>query len=289
VHAKQPLDPDRAADALLRAATSNEADTGINAHAYGMVIKALQDEGTADKNKLMSVEWAYLGLLEDSHVTGAKTLNASIATDPHLFCEIIRKIFRSDREKEGEQKPEPTEEERAIGQNAYRLLDGWSTLPGTDVTGAVSAESLTSWIDAVKASLEESGHLIVGLNKAGEVFIHAPPEADGLFMSHSVASVLNRDDMAELRRGYEIAIYNSRGAHFVDPTGAPEKQLSTDYSQRANAVEDAGYHRLAVTLRSIADYYMRDAEGIITSNATERPRKTGPIGRSVSESVECSS
>jgi hypothetical protein len=203
-------------------------------------------------------------------VTGAKSLNAAIATDPQLFCEIIRKIFKSDREKGDEERPEPTEEERAIGLNAYRLLHGWGTVPGTDASGVISSELLKGWIDTVKGSLEESGHLAVGLQKAGEVFTHAPPAPDGLFMSHAVASVLNREDMAELRRGYEIAIYNSRGAHFVDPTGAPEKQLSATYRQKADAAENAGYHRLAVTLRSIADGYMRDAERVIATHATEK-------------------
>jgi len=270
VDEKLRLDPNRAVEALLSATTSNEADPAIAAHDYAMVIKALQDEGVADKSKLMSVEWAYLGLLERSQVTDAKTLNATIATDPQCFCEIIRKVFRSDREMKDEQHPEPTEEERAFGQNAYRLLHGWSTVPGTDASGIVSAESLTSWIDAVKGSLGESGHLAVGLHKAGEVFIHATPGTDGLFMSHAVAGVLNREDMDELRRGYELAVYNSRGAHMVDPTGAPEKQLAATYSQRANAVENAGYHRLAVTLRSIADSYTRDAERIIARYGIER-------------------
>jgi hypothetical protein len=76
--------------------------------------------------------------------------------------------------------------------------------------------------------------------------------------------------MDELRRGYAIAVYNSRGVHNVDPTGAPEKELSATYSQKADAVENAGYHRLAVTLRSIAEGYVRDAERIIARFGTKK-------------------
>jgi len=152
------------------------------------------------------------------------------------------------------------------------LIDSLDSLPEqalTDTTGHLSSKLLTNWIDSVKGSLEESGHLDVGLQKAGEVFIYSPADPDGLFMSHAVASVLNRDDMEELRHGYSIAVYNFRGVHVVDPTGAPEKQLSFTYGQRADAVENAGYHRLAVTLRAIADGYTREAEHVMARSAAE--------------------
>jgi hypothetical protein len=263
MHEKLPLDPNRVMDALLGAATSKEYGASFNIHASEGLIKALQDDQSADKNKLMSVEWAYMALLEHSHVTRAKTLNEAIATDPQFFCQIIRTIFRSDREGRSEQKPEPTEEQRAIAMNAYRLLQGWSTVPGTDVSGTISPELHNRWIDEVKDSLEKSGHVDLGLQKAGEAFIHSPADPDGLFMNHVVANTLNREDMEQLREGYEIGVYNSRGAHIVDPTGAPEIALAATFSQRADAVENAGYHRFAVSLRSIADGYKREAQQII--------------------------
>jgi len=275
VHDKLPLDPNRAMDALLGAATSKESGTSFNLHAVEGVIKALQDDQKADKNKLMSVEWGYMALLENSHLTRAKTLNEAIATDPPFFCQIIRTIFRSEREVAREQKPEPTEEQQSIAMNAYRLLRSWGIVPGTDVSGTISAELLKSWIDKVKDSLEESGHLDVGLQKAGEVFIHSPPDPDGLFMNHAIATTLNREDMDQLRRGYELGVFNSRGAHMVDPTGAPEKALSATFNHRAEAVENAGYHRLAVSLRSIADQYTREAERIVDKSSDDDRQNGG--------------
>jgi len=268
VNAKLPLDPDRAIDALLASVSSNEPDFAIDQHTFATVIKALQDNKAADRKKLMTVEWAYLALLEYSQVTTAKTLSAALAGDPGLFCDIIRRLFRSDHDLENETsleieaKSEPSPDEQAIGQSAYRLLHGWTTVPGTDATGFISGVALTAWIDAVKAFLGESGHLDIGLYKAGEVFINAPGDPDGLFIHTAVANVLNREDMEELRRGYELALYNSRGARIVDPTGAPEVDLAKNYSQKAETIENEGYHRLAITFRSIADHYKRDAERI---------------------------
>jgi len=275
VNDKLPLDSDRMLTALVAAINSKEAATSEYAYESELLIKALQDDENADRTKLMGVEWAYLALLERSHVTSAKTLNAAIAQDADIFCELIRTIFRSDRDADGEQGQERAEEQPAFAMNAYRLLESWSTVPGTDKSGNISAGMLTSWIDKVKGLLEASGHLTVGLQKAGAVFIHAPADPDGLFMSHAVAEVLNREGMDDLRRGYELAIYNSRGTHWVDPTGAPEKELSANFHRRADAVENAGYHRLAVTLRSLADGYIREAKEIVARHATENRESEG--------------
>ena len=103
---KLPLDPNRAMDALLCAVNSKELGTDTDTYGIESVIKALQDNKNTDAQRLISVEWAYLALLEHSHLATAKTLNAAIATDPKWFCEIIRMIFRSDRETDTEQKPE---------------------------------------------------------------------------------------------------------------------------------------------------------------------------------------
>jgi hypothetical protein len=267
---KQPIDPVRAVDALLAAVNSKEFGTKLDPYHTATVIKALQEDRATDKAKLIAVEWAYLAWLKDSPVTGARTLNASIAESPEWFCEIVRMIFRSDFERTDEERSEPPAEQRALAENAYRLLEGWNTVPGTQPDGSISADVLREWIDKVHTSLRDSGHLEVGLQKAGEVFLHAPADPDGLFIHRAVAEILNRDDMDEFRRGYELAVINSRGVHFVDPTGAPEIELAKTYSEKADAVENAGFHRLAVTLRSISESYKREAERNVARHEAEK-------------------
>ena len=46
----------------------------------------------------------------------------------------------------------------------------------------------------------------------------------------------------------------------VDPSGREEPALAAEYRNRAEAVESGGYHRLAGTLRELADEYNREAE-----------------------------
>ena len=63
---------------------------------------------------------------------------------------------------------------------------------------------------------------------------------------------------------------NSRGAHWVDPTGVPERELADKFRKRTEEVENAGYHRLAVTVKGIAASYERRAQEIIDEYSVEK-------------------
>ena len=41
-----------------------------------------------------------------------------------------------------------------------------------------------------------------------------------------------------------MELYNSRGVHWVDPTGKPESDLAEKYRLQAETLEIAGFHRL---------------------------------------------
>ena len=94
----------------------------------------------------------------------------------------------------------------------------------------------------------------------GQVLFYAPPDPSGLWVHRSVADALNAKDAEDMRSGYRTEAYNSRGAHWVDPTGAPEKELAHKYRDRADAADIASYPRLATTLRQLAESYEREAE-----------------------------
>ena len=66
-----------------------------------------------------------------------------------------------------------------------------------------------------------------------------------------------------------MGIVNSRGAHWIDPTAKPEKELAAKYRQQASDVENHGYQRLAATLRGVADSYNREAERIVEEHKHE--------------------
>lgn len=264
---KKTVDLKRAIDVLLAGVSSSEPIHSLHAHHLVTVIQALQENPATPSEALLQVEWAYLPLLNEHHGATPKLLETTIASDPQFFCELVRKVYRSKKAQADVDKPTPDQE--ALAKHAYHLLHDWRTVPGTGVSVTAFASAFTDWINAVKTSLDDSGHTEVGLHQAGAVLIHSPADPNGLWIHRAIAGALNRDDMAELRRGYSLGIYNSRGVHSVDPTGEPEKKLAAEYMKRAEDVENAGFHRLAVTLREVAATYEREAEEIIAAHARE--------------------
>lgn len=260
-----PLDGSTAIEALLAAVGSDEPIYSLHTHHVTSLIEALQRDPSTSKDRLLRVEWVYLSILGRYGEANPRTLESTLASDPAFFIEIIRMVYRSNRESGDE----TSEEKRAMARNAYRLLQEWRTIPGSSSDGVFRTQDFEKWIDAVMQSAKESGHLEVALHRVGSVLIHSPADQDGLWLHRSVAAMLNRDDMVDLRRGFALAIYNSRGTHLVDPTGEAEKKLARGYDHKAEEVENAGYFRLAATLREIADSYRQEAEKLISRSRTD--------------------
>lgn len=100
------------------------------------------------------------------------------------------------------------------------------------------------------------------MRQVEKVLFYSPPDPNGFWIHQSVAGILNAKDAGEIRRGYELEIFNSRGVHTVDPEGKPERKIAPHYRKRAEEVELQRYHRLAVILRDTAASYDREAEQI---------------------------
>ncbi|MBA7685682.1 hypothetical protein ES703_94107 [subsurface metagenome] len=265
LHDKKPLDKTKAIKALFEAVSSTEPVHQMNIHDTIEIIKALQDDPETNQNDLSNIEWAYLPLLTGPRgprrKVSPKLLEQKLASDPDFFCETIRFIYRSKDEAESDK--EPSEQQKIIAKNALILLNDWRILPGTNLDGSFSVENFNNWLNSAKTKSEKSGHLEVALITIGKVLIYYIPDPDGLWIHRALAEALNAEDAEDMREGFHIGIFNSRGAHYIDPTGKPEKELSTKYRQQAEEVENAGYYRFAITLKNLADSYEHEAERII--------------------------
>ena len=259
---KKPLDKSRSVKALRAALSSQESLPEMGAHTIIEIIEALQDDPDTDPNDLFQIEWAYLSLL--AQYTSPKTLETRLASDPEFFCEVIRLIYRS--KKKTESPKEFSERDKAIAKNAYKLLDEWKTPPGTQSDDQFLPEQFEEWLNRTKEECAKTGHLEVALIHIGNVLIHAPSDPEGLWIHRIVASALNAKDAEEMRNGFWTGILNSRGAYEIDPTGKPERALAEKYKQKSEEVENAGYHRLAVTLRKLAEGYESKAETYIAEH-----------------------
>jgi len=246
--------------ALLAAVHSEEPPSPLSSYEIARLITYLQDCGRTDPSDLFGVEWAYLPLLEQERDAWPKFLNWRLAEDPSFFCKVIRLVFRSRKESEPVEDLPDEAKERAA--NAYRLLSAWRVPPGVMRDGGLDAAALDAWLEVVKAECAETGHLEIAMSIFGQVLVHAPSDPDGLWIHRSAAEILNARDASDARDGFRTALFNSRGAHWVDPEGAPEREIAKKYRAQADAAETAGFQRLAATLRELATSYVRQADWI---------------------------
>lgn len=231
------------------------------------LIKLIQTDPSVSQDDLFKVEWAYLPLLDLHSGAAPKLLENRLANDPNFFCEVIRLIYPS--KKDDQPSTEPSEEAKAIATNAWQLLHAWKVPPGTQEDGSFDEKRFAEWLQRVKTVCAESGHLEAALTHIGKVLIYAPQDPGGLWIHRAVADALDDRDADDMRAGFKTRKYNSRGAHWVDPTGEQERELARQFRREAEEVEDEGFHRFAVTLRSLADDYDREAERVRLSSEAD--------------------
>ncbi len=262
LHLKKTFNKKQIVKALLNYLSSEEISYNIDGYEITELIKYLQDDPETNREDLFNVEWAFLTLLTAPGKTASpKLLEQKLASEPEFFCEAIRFLYKS--KKDSKSKKETTEQQKNIASNLWSLFREWRILPGTNENGEFSENDFKSWLKAVKIKCEETGHLEVAMHTIGNVLIHYINDPSGLWIHKALAEALNAEDAEEIRRGFYLGIVNSRGAHFVDPTGKPEKELAAKYRKQAEEVENALYHRFAITLRSLADSYEEEAKRII--------------------------
>lgn len=250
----------RISKALLASVENPTEAPGNNAgYIATQLIKTLQKSPNTVPQDLMRIEFAYLKLLNGHRGAYPTTLGKTLAENPDDFCLAIRTIYRSKHEPE-EQRKQLSEAQQELATAYWHLLHSWRTPPGTMDDDGFSGKRFTQWLDQVILQCTESGHLAVALNQVGEVLYYAPLDPDGLWMHRTVAAALNRPDGDNLRSGFCIEVRNSRGVHWVDPTGAPERELARQWREKAEAMETNGYPRFSAALRDLADSYDRDAE-----------------------------
>ncbi|MHB1678130.1 MAG: hypothetical protein ACYCSS_11450 [Sulfuriferula sp.] len=270
LHLGLPLDVPSTVRTLLAAVSSSETSYVMDDYLTTLLIKALQDDPSVDAEDLFRVEWVYLPLLDHRGGAGPEAISPTVlekrlASDPAFFSEVIRLVYRSTKETESEK--EHDQHDEAIATNAWRLLEIWELPPGTQPDGTFLSEAFNQWLQEVKQRCAESGHLDVALTCVGRVLFYSPPDSQDLWIDRAVAKALNAKDADAMRNGYSTKVYNSRGAHFVDPTGDPERELAKQYRDKADIIENAGYQRFAVTLRGLAESYDHEADRIVMQQA----------------------
>lgn len=257
VHDKVTFEPDLAVRSLIGTLTTKETQAGpLDRYDIIELIKWLQNNPKTDPDALFKIEWNYLAFLDREFGGTPRTLELRLASDPAFFCEVISLVFRSDKD---DRKEKPTEQQRSVAQNAYRLLDTWRTVPGTSPNGSFDGDAFVKWVDEVKKLVTASGHFRVAMSQIGQVLPYSTADPKGLWIHHSVAEILNNKDADAIRSGFVIERFNMRGVHGFT-AGKAEREIAARSRKQAEELEHHKYHRFAKAMREFAERYERDAE-----------------------------
>jgi hypothetical protein len=124
---------------------------------------------------------------------------------------------------------------------------------------------------------KESGHYSLAMQHIGNVLYYSPKDSTGLWIDKSVAEIIDGYDADNIREGFTLQVFNSRGVYMVDPTGKNERELAEMWRQKADAVENEGYIRFASSLKELAKSYEREAERVIDRFKIEQENEDNSI------------
>lgn len=251
------LDVERSVKALLSINDSADNTNQMSTYDTQELIKALQADPNTPEDDLFKVEWFYVPLLDELHGNTPVILQKKLATEPPFFAYLMRLMYKPNDA--GDDYPKPDEEEKRLATNAWRLLQNWRLPPGLK-DGVFNASDFTNWVDAVKSQANVDKRYKITMQEIGKVFYYYPESDDGLWLPKDVAEVIDGKDAEDIRTGYALEIYNSRGVHWIDPEGKPEMALSEKWKKRAEVAENEGYPRFGAKLREVSESYMREAQ-----------------------------
>ena len=248
------VDPNTLAEAL-EAFVAQPADHPdqfrVDSHTIERLLELARDSDLP-KDRVGQLEWA----LRPALGYGAHTpiLEEQLANDPAFFVQVLSTVF----------KPSYVEIERDIPanvvQNAYRLLDDWSVLPGADGHGTPDPSVLNAWVDEALRLANDAGRLEIALDRIGKLLAHAPGDPDETWPTVAVRDVIERVGRSELDDGFRVQIINSRGVQSrgIQEGGDRERARAAHYNKLADAVKDR-WPRTGAALRGVAASYMADA------------------------------
>lgn len=245
----------RAVKSFLRTFSGNHPH---DVHDLRQVITFLQSVPNIDEKELGAIEWELLPMFDRFSGESAKTLERNLATQPSFFVEVIKGAYRGKGEPTPDA-PEDDEKKKRLAERCYRLLHNWRSPPGSAKDRPFDSNALRKWIDEVRKLAEPTGHWEVAQSHIGNVMAYIPVDDDGLPMNRGAAAILDANEHDDMRRGYRIELFNSRGAYNV-AGGQADREKQKQYEERAKKMNDAGFTNIAATLRSMAEDYGYSAE-----------------------------
>lgn len=255
------------ADALeaLLASPDDDEIRLLSPHGFSVLFGVLAEHRhTVGRERVIRIEWALAPAL--GYDPDLQSIYSDLVTDPALFVELVKMQFGLDPDEE------PTDDQRRAAENAFRILAGWKSCPGSEPDGTIAFERLRTWVHDARARFAAANLKKVGDIKIGEALAAAGIDADGTWPPRPVCEILEELANDDIEEGFEVQTYNNRGptSRSLDAGGKAERELAASYRAHAGQVR-INAPRVAALLERLSDTY--EVEGRQHDEAAERRRR----------------
>ena len=225
-------------------------------HYVTETLTELDGRDDVDRNTLAVLEWNYLQLLEHSR-RPAKVLLSVLSEQPKLFIDMLSALFVPSAESGIEEpKPPDPEKARAVAEQAFRLLEVWSHIPGRRDDNTIDGETLERWIKEARILAKAVGREEVADDRIGRMLSASPGGADGNWPAEPVREALDLFRSKSMLEGFYVGRMNRRGVTTRLPGagGGLERSEAANYRGWAKAIALEHPHT-AKALTTLAEHY----------------------------------
>jgi hypothetical protein len=238
---------------------SNE-DRYLDSYHSESLIETLEERKDTNRSELIRIEWLYLPFLSSF---GSRykpyLLHDELAKNPDFFIEILRWVYKSDKEEAATEKISDEYKQNRI-RNAYDLLRSWKQIPGMDKSGKIDKEYLWDWIKKARKLAKEDGRLNVADMHIGQVMAEYPEDVDP-WPPEQICEVIDTIDTKSLKSGFSSSTFNKRGSSTrgVFNGGNIERSHASFFHSHAEKIKNK-YPKTSEILNHLAIGYEEDAK-----------------------------
>lgn len=213
----------------------------------------LDQSSDVQEAQVAQLEWMYLSLLEHS-TRPPVVLHRAISKEPALFVEVLSAAFRAHSDAPSERAELPAKV-KALASHAYRLLESWNVVPGTNESG-IDATALNAWVKEAHRLAVHAERGAIGDQYIGRILSFSKPDQDGIWPPPAVREVIEGMRNEHIELGLSIALHNERGVTTRLPLdgGKQERDIANNYRRLADRIKFNWPHTASVLERIAASF-----------------------------------
>lgn len=211
------------------------------------------DIGEADKNLMVGLEIAYLGLFNGYNDIEPLFLTNNIFSNPQFYIDLVKGAYKND-------KMEELVKNDDLAEMSYRILNEIRKVPGNDER-PFKEMFYREWVHEIIRLSKEQGYFIGVKCALPELLVYTPAdEVDGIWPHRALREILEELKDPDLELNLVIAKMNSRGVR--SGSFKQEKDEAKYYREQASKLAiiyprtSLILNKIAAELDSYADFFI---------------------------------